>query len=222
MVCALLAGVYTNAALSAQSLSCDGIPIEVTAPTDALAQRACDTARRSQALFASCNVPPISHPVHVDITTKIESDCYATFHCGEDRIEILPPRSMAQLRTSDDLFGFLSDERYFDSVLTHELAHAVFDRVACSYGTCRATTEYLAYTMQILSLTPAQREIFEQRAGFDPDRPTDNATVNVMILAMAPDVFASRVWAHVNARGDICGAIGRVTSGELIFDGDWP
>ncbi|PTX57318.1 hypothetical protein C8N43_1985 [Litoreibacter ponti] len=127
---------------------------------------------------------------------------------------------MAQRRTPHGAFGFLPIEAYFDSVLVHELAHALYDRVPCPFEACVGSAEYLAYTLQIMSLAPADRRAFESRAAIE--RTIVAEEVNSFIALIAPDRFAQKAWAHLNQQGDRCAFLAQIAQGEIYFDFEEP
>jgi len=215
----LVLGAFPPLAL-AEEVSCENPLISVTGRNSEFAQRTCEAVKYAEALFQRCNVPPFRTPIKFSIVEGIEPGCVAQLHCGEDWIEILEPPAMDKRRSPDGAFGFLPIDAYFQSVVVHELAHAVYDHLPCPLQTCIATNEYVAYAMQVMSLKSDDRLAFQNNAGLDREILDDE--LNAVILSMAQGVFARRVWAHLSQREDMCGYIGQITSGTVFLDRDMP
>ena len=79
-----------------------------------------------------------------------------------------------------------------------------------------ATSEYLAYNMQIMSLAPEDRAHVE--AVIDMGERVSHDEISAMVLFFSPDTFASRAWAHLNQRDDPCAYLRHVAKGDFTFD----
>ena len=102
-------------------------------------------------------------------------------------------------------------------MIFHELAHAAYDGTPCPFGdTCRATMDYLAYSLQIRALDEATRE----KMGLHPvpQTPVSADEINAMILLLAPDRFAAKAYAHLMQQPDPCAFVAQVAAGKVFFD----
>ncbi len=142
------------------------------------------------------------------------------YHCGENRIEILPPDATGALRKPNSAFAEFPTEQFFDSIVTHELSHAAFDKIPCATGICPATAEYVAYTMQIRSLIHAGHSDLGVRMNLD--KTIDNDEINAVFLMMAPDIFIQKAWTHLSQQEDACSYVGQIMSGKIRFDFEAP
>lgn len=203
----------------AVTLECDGMPITVRADTPELAMRVCNVARTSLADLASCGVS-LSLPHTIEIVDDIKSDCMGLYHCGTQRIEVLSPGTMAKRRLPDSAFSDIPTDRYFDSIILHELTHAAYESVPCPYGTCTANAEYVAYAMQIRSLSDVDRSAFE--ASYAIDREISGDEFSAITYFMAPDRFAQKAWAHFTQRPDGCGYVKQIMNGTIMLDRERP
>ncbi len=198
---------------SAETL-CEGTPVSVSAPP-AQTERLCRAVQAALPQLAACGLA-LETPVSITLADSLPGDCLGLYHCGEDRIELVSPEALSGQRRADGVFASLPDDRYFDSIVAHELAHAAHDARPCPSGLCLATSEYLAYNFQILGLTPEDRARVE--ATLDMRSPVSHDAVNAMILLFAPDAFAARAWAHLNQRADPCAYLRHVAAGDFTFD----
>lgn len=85
-------------------------------------------------------------------------DCHDLYYCGKYHIELLTEERLQEKQSEIELFSKLSPKVYYDSILVHELAHAAYDTVECPFGdTYTATSEYLAYALQLRFLSDEDR-----------------------------------------------------------------
>jgi len=204
----------------ANTLSCNTSAVTVTYQEVEHADLVCDAVKQASTLFEQCNIPPLANPVHIEFAEEMGEGCVALYHCGDNLIEVLPPPQMQERRKPDGAFAHLNIDDYFRSVVVHELAHAATDDIPCPFDDCVAAAEYVAYAMQVMSLSPDAQSIFEGQSGLD--RPISIDELNVMILYMAPNLFSQKVWAHFSQRDDPCGYIAQLVDGSILIDQELP
>lgn len=199
----------------AQPVSCEGM--NVIAPKAEDARLTCEAAARAKALFAGCNIPPLSRPVNIELIEENDANCFGLFHCGEDRIEVLTPSAMAAKRRDDSFFADLPIDRFFQSIIVHELTHAAIEDAPCPFAFCLARDEYVANVMQMMSLTPEQRHHVEELTDL-VGRRISRDELSATMYFMAPDRFAVKSWMHFTQRDDPCGFLGHIVDGTVLLD----
>jgi hypothetical protein len=206
---------------NAEVLSCAGIPVTVSAPDLALAEQTCRAAARTVPLLAQCGVT-LSQPQNIEVKDEIPgaSNCMGIYHCGANKIEILSPGSLENLRHNDSAFYSIPTATYFGSIVAHELAHAAYDVVPCPYSDCLVTSEYVAYAMQVYSLPPLDQSAFEADLPLE-DR-VSRYEISAISLMMAPDQFARKVWAHFSQREDGCAYVADMMRANFYLDTERP
>lgn len=197
---------------------CDNPLLNVAGGNPEMVESVCEAVKTAETLFQRCNVPPLQRPTEIRIVEQLAPGCVAQFHCGEDRIEVLEPSAMEERRNRDGVFGFLPTDVFFQSIIVHELAHAVYDYEQCPFENCIVTNEYIAHALQIMSLEPADQLVIQKNSqtGHAAARDALNATT----LYLAPDLFVKNVWTHLSAQPDMCAHIAQVTNGAVYFDRD--
>jgi hypothetical protein len=203
---------------AAEPMFCTDPIFRVEADTEELAMQTCDALARARTTLESCAVA-LETPLEIAVTERVDGEfgpCLGVYHCGEDRIEVLSPEAMSELRETDGAFGPIPDAAYWESVLVHELTHAAYDRVKCPFTSCVATTEYAAYAMQVHSLPPEQQARFGQTVPLKGD--VDRSAISAMMYFMSPDRFAKYAWLHFKARPDPCGYMSQIMDGKIFFD----
>ncbi|MDU8911884.1 DUF6639 family protein [Aestuariicoccus sp. MJ-SS9] len=211
------AGLWAAAATvaSAEETLCETAGLVVEGGTSASRDRVCRIAAREIPELATCNVA-VPEGVTLRFEDILPEGCMGIFHCGEALINLLPPDLMAERREPDGAFAGVPDEAYFNSVVVHELTHAAYDGVECPLNDCLATSEYVAYAMQVRSLPTEARTAFEAASAFDQRVARDE--LSAMYYAFAPDRFAQKAWLHFTQRDDGCEFIGQILDGAVFFD----
>ena len=196
--------------------TCKPSGIQVNAARSEDADRVCEAVNATEKLFQDCRLPDTPAGLRIDLVNELKKGCVALYHCGENWIEVLSPDAMRNQRLPESAFALLGIDDYFRSVVVHELAHAVFDDMPCPFEYCVASAEYFAYALQVLSLTPEQQKMFEERA--ELDRKISRNELNAMYLFILPNRFAQKAWIHLSQRDDPCTFLGQVIDGAVAFD----
>ncbi len=198
-----------------EPLLCKETEVTVSAATPELQERVCESTRRAIVFLRECNIV-VSEHIWIDVLDTLPENYFGLYHNGKKQINLLSPDDTGAMRKPDSAFFDIPVEQFFDSIVVHELTHAAFDKVPCHASTCLATAEYVAYTMQIMSLSPANKKIFE--AHMDMGTRVTRDEINAIILMLAPDRFTQRAWAHLSQRENSCDYIGLIMQGNISFD----
>ena len=201
--------------IAEQRLCADGlVAVDAGEP---LASLMCQSAERAVQELARCNLP-LKSTIDLTVSPDLErKSCVGVYHCGENRIEVLPPEILESAERDTALFYGLDATTYFQSVIFHEIVHAAYDGTPCPFGEiCRATTEYLAYSLQIRALDEKARATMQLTE--IPEIPIRNDEINLMILFMAPDTFATKSYTHLMQQPDPCAFVGEIAAGRVYFD----
>lgn len=211
----ILVALGATAAADPSALLCD-TPLLAVAGADAATQRrVCSAAQTALPQLATCGLT-LTRPVTIQVHERIDGPsehCAGLYTCGTDRIEILSPSAAAEIMPAGSIFAELPSDTYYDSLVVHELAHALVDQADCPGPGCDAGREYVAYALQIASLTQEGRDAVE--AWRDIPRPVDEARLNDYLLYFKPDVFAAYAWAHFDGSGGGCDFVSRLMTGEI-------
>ena len=199
----------------AGSLACDGGQVTIVSDTHEDLGSICVQAQRSIDILAACNVV-LSRSIQIRIVESLDPGCMGVFHCDTDQIEILSPSAMAGARSQKSVLRKIDTPSYFNSVLTHELAHAAYETVDCPFTSCRATSEYVAHTMQLMSLPEKDLKLLE--AEFDMQTRVPRDSLSAVLYFMAPDTFLRKSWIHLNQRPNACSYIADIMAGKYFFD----
>ena len=140
-VLASVAALAISAAAGALAdpAACSDPMLAVDAPDPAIAERVCTAAMAAKAQLATCGLTQ-RRAVSMEIVPQIDgpSDtCVGLYHCGADRISLVPPSAVAEIMPTDSVFATLDPEVYYDSLIVHELAHALMEQAEIGRASCR-------------------------------------------------------------------------------------
>lgn len=204
-------------AVMAGPLVCEGTRVSVSATEPALAERTCEVALEAHEQFSACGLT-LDTPITITIVPEMETDklgCIGIFDCGARTVTVLHPDAIKSRATSGNPFHRLPLDSLFNSVIVHELAHAYLQASSAFERVPHPEAEYVAYSMQIEALSPADRQIV-----LDSHTTEDAGSargINEMVLAMAPPVFAVIAWHHFHQPENGCNTVGRIIDGQVLF-----
>ncbi|GAB5510039.1 MAG: hypothetical protein Rhims3KO_14400 [Hyphomicrobiales bacterium] len=193
---------------------CSSDSFSVTSEQD-LAPQICAMAADARAELSTCGID-LDHSIEIEIVNALPIGCVGQYHCDEARITLLSMDAMQRQLEEGHPFSTVEPAAYFYSVLVHEIAHASMDGMPCPFSSCVSGQEYVAYAMQMRSLTIEARQQLLTRPDFN--RPIETEEINPIIAQLAPDIFMQKAWLHFSQQEDPCGFIGQVVSGDFLFD----
>lgn len=200
-----------------ETMACADPQVRVEAESAALRDRVCARIEASRPLLAACGLEQ-SLPITLRVVWKITTDphgpsCLGSYACDTDEIRVLHPEALSQAVGPDNPLARLSAEELFDSLVTHELAHAFFAQSAEGGGTrAFVDQEYVAYAMQMASLEQAARaRLLEAYPG---PQTVDRFELNGIVALAAPTLFAAKAWRHFAQAGNGCAFVSRLVRGE--------
>lgn len=196
---------------------CSDPMLAVDAPDPAIAERVCTAAMAAKAQLGTCGLTQ-HRAVSMEIVPQIDgpSDTWiGLYQCGTDTIALVPPSPVSEVMPGDSVFATLDPEVYYDSLIVHELAHALMEQAECVHPRCDSDKEYVAYAMQFLSLPESARDTLLSWRERPQEVPQER--LNDILLWMKPDIFAFTAWAHFDALDDGCAFVQRIVDGETTL-----
>ena len=219
LILALMSGLNHSAVTfaAAATQQCPTLPLSVTTDDAALSERICDAAQRAAKLSAECGISQ-SEPVQIQVLDGLNSDypkCAGIFHCAEAKIDLVAPDSLAKVLGTDHPFLEIPRDILYDSLVVHEMTHALTYQTRNGPLDGTAETEYIAYAIQMWFLPEDVRTSFLSRHPIT--EPVTLAALNDVILGFSPAVFAVRAWKHFEAPENGCQFIQRLLDGENLL-----
>ena len=197
---------------------CPGITVEVTGASNEERRLICAAAKQAEKLFGQCgltNMPPI----RVHVTTKPPHVCgvdaFASFDAEAQSIRLVNKAACRRLAVANQAYSVLPFADFYKSLVVHEIAHQIFRSHLKGKVVSRATHEYVAYAVQIVSMPQEVRSQFLKEIR---RAPTSNLDPFVdMVLLMSPTYFAAMAYDHFAAPGNGCRILQGVLRGTIEF-----
>lgn len=210
---ALATTAFASAA-DAQTQTCLEGRISVETQTATTAVTICKVATQVVPLFQQCGLTQ-SAPIRVQVG-ETEHDWMGSYDTNTGTIGIAPPATLRSLLPQASMWQHLASDRHFESVLVHELAHALLHQKTGRVARSVANQEYVAYAMQLSWLTSTERQALFSSVGTEPDNP--RAYLNDFIALSAPETFAQAVWSHFRQPWNGCTFVGQLIEGtDTLF-----
>ncbi|WP_068115334.1 DUF6639 family protein [Tropicimonas marinistellae] len=214
LLCAL-GGVAAGAGASA----CDTPLVTVETADGDLHRRLCEIVASALPRLEECQLKLVSavsigfaDSLHLGSPDQI---CFGNYHQRTDRIELLKPPAFERFHNRSEVWAAIPVTEHFDSIVVHELTHALVDQTAPATQSCTADQEYIAYAMQVASLSDSSRTTLINRVGVST--PTSDDEINSVILGLSPAAFAVNSWLHFSQPENGCDVVRKIIRGETTF-----
>jgi hypothetical protein len=207
------------AGAEAEAFACPDDPrVRVGAGSAALVELVCARIEASRPLLAACGLEQ-RRPVTLFVVREFEGiphgpNCMGSYECAKDEIRVLQPDLLPQAVGPDSPWALLPNDELFDSLVTHELAHAFFAQTADDGATRPfVDQEYVAYAMQMAGLDADARA--RLLAAHPAKETVDRFELNGIVALAAPTLFAAKAWRHFAGAGNGCAFVGQLIRGEV-------
>lgn len=206
-------------ALSGESrsgeLKCAGAVATVVATETALGNRICAAAERALEQLSACGIhqrEPLKIEVAEEEISLEGTSCLGIYHCGQSLIQIVAPEDVRAVLGNHDTFAEIPATEFYDSIVAHEITHAIVHQTLQGILSSVAATEYIAYAMQIEFLSENTRTEFISK--HPVTEPVTLDALNEVILALSPAIFSIKAWKHFNQPENSCVFVQGLLSGE--------
>ena len=204
-------------AANAEPSPCDAPNIFVKTEDHGLRDRVCSVVAEALPSLRNCHLES-NQPVFFSFSDSLLSSndvCLGLYHHGSNQIDLLTPESFSTTHEQSDFCDTLPETAHFDSVVVHELTHALLDQARREKTILRVDQEYIAYAMQLQFVGASVRDKF--LSNFDRSSPIEDGRINEFILEFSPSVFAAASWLHFSHPEHGCGLVDRILRGEHTF-----
>lgn len=214
-MCGMLVGLAEPVA--AEVVPCPDTRIAVDSDQTALHRRVCDVVAQALDQLGRCHLT-VATPVSIAVRDRFDVDGFdglAHYRPSSGKVVVLSPGALDAQLAPESAYRAVAPEALFDSLLVHELAHALSDQSPMGQTGCIADFEYVAYAMQLAFLDSADREAFLAAAGVDG--PVPPGRFNDFVALAAPIRFAASAWLHFETPGNGCDFVGALLRRERTF-----
>lgn len=183
-----------------------------------MTEHICTVAAVAAERLAVCHIPQrdviklhiVDRIVHAGIP------CLGIYNRAEKILEITSPAQFSTAIDPDHIYSQIPALELFDSLIFHELTHALLDQRSGGDMQCYANHEYMAYSMQMEALSPASRQIIIGAAGGYSEISSEQ--LNVFIALAEPITFSAWSWLHFSKPQNGCDFFEKLTTGEASLE----
>jgi hypothetical protein len=214
-VCLLFVG---TSRLSAETVACSNPMFSVETSELNLTEHICAVAAAAAKRLAACHIPQRDAiKLHVvDGIAHEDSSCLGTYKPSEKILQITSPTQLSAVIDQDHIFSKIPALELFDSLIFHELTHALLDQRSGGDKQCYANHEYMAYSMQMEALSPVSRQIIIVAAGGHSE--ISREQLNGFVAMVEPTTFAAWSWLHFSEPQNGCDFFEKLTTGEISLE----
>ncbi len=209
-----LSGAVTVAAAGA---ACRAVAVDVTGATAQERDIICTAAGKATGLLRQCGLEARER-LSVAVTRRADGSCdemaFGTFHLTDNTIRIASAADCAHVPASSP-YAALGPAGLYESIVVHEVAHAVFWQALAGRQVSQTAHEYVAYAIQLQAMDAAARD--QLMAMQRPGVTSDLTAFNDKLLGMAPDAYAALAFRHFTSPGHGCAILKGIVSGTFVF-----
>ena len=136
------------------------------------------------------------------------------FDIVNERI-LIRSREVIPSLVSGTPFAAIPIGEFYESIVVHEIIHGALDQNIRWHVMGHTAGEYLAYALQIESLSPSARDTILQHVANRVN--TDAFVFTDILLSMDPFFFAAQAYQHFKATSDSCATVFALLNGEAPF-----
>lgn len=207
---------------SEAGFSCEVARATVHSDDRALAKRVCRKVAQAASLLKRCEIMPAER-IDISIVQSTEGVAghpLAISNAETKETRIIHPAMIADAFAPKSPYIGLPPDEVFDSLVVHEVAHAVLSidphLIDPHLGTERLLVhEYIAHAFQISSMDAEARKVLLDR--YPVAIPVNLAEFNMFALQSDPVRFGVKAWIHYSDPANGCAFVGEILSGRIRF-----
>lgn len=207
-------------AAAADVEACETPMILVESDDRDLHRRACTVATQAMPVLEACHLRQ-KRPIIFRFSDAFASPyrvCLGLYHHGKDLIDLLTPAAFQPMHAQSEFCEGIAEDEHFDSIIVHELAHALVDQVSGGKLDYTVDQEYIAYALQLEIMDKPVRDGFLSSIGLSP--PIETEGINDLIFLLSPSAFAASAWLHFSDQENGCALVDRLLRGKATFYSD--
>lgn len=200
---------------SADVECCTDVRVDAVADQRASVSAVCRAAEQVSSVLSVCGFGVLDR-IPVQVVEVLPAECPAHalgyFDARDATVTIPTYAACVALAGPEGRFGVPVTTALYESLIAHELVHATVSQHQGRTAINRAGQEYLAYAIQLATMSPALRtRILARYPQADPVRFDE---LSELYLDLAPGRFAVKSYLHFIALEDRCALIGDLLEGR--------
>ena len=219
---AIAIGVDVAPARGETPTPCADVPVNVTAVDGDDVGIGCRGAGLAIAFLAKRGFT-VRTPIVAEVVDAIDiipgASVLGFFDPHADVVKVLARSAFSSGTTADTVLGLPIDDALYASVFAHEVAHAVIYQNLGGQKLPYAAHEYLAYAVQLSTLSAPNRERILAR--FPGAAFTELEQVSEIVLGLDPDRFAVKAYQHFRKLDDQDAVLRRLLADFPAHQKEW-
>lgn len=219
LLASLLAmAVFTPEPVWSDPVECGDSMVTVLGSTIENAERVCRAVDNSKGLFESCGLRQ-TQPLRVEVVEAVThgagASVLAVYRYSDEIVQVTALESLSSAIVADSPYSRLPVADVFDSLIVHELAHALLFQTMGDKQPCLAAHEYVAHTMQLAAMPRTTRKILLDL--YPRTQAVDLDELNDVCYGLAPLRFGVDAWRHFTMPEHGCAFVREIISGRAQF-----
>ncbi len=140
---------------------------------------------------------------------------FAFFHAPENQIEITDFETFKSLIQPGNVYFRLPQRSLYESLIAHEVTHAVTCRMMQGIDCKRIALEYMASVIQVATMSDESRQILLD--AFPASGPVELEVFNLFNFYSAPQWFVANAYRHYRELDNSCGFLQDILAGKVMF-----
>jgi len=202
--------------VSAQN--CEGVTVGAVTAHQGEVQKVCKAAQHATELLKQCGIESsimLNIMIQDELIHPSGLPVFAFFHSPRNQIEITDFEAFKKLVKPDSAYYKLPMRDLYESLIAHEVTHAITCQVIHDSDCPRVAHEYIAAVIQMASMNDASRQMLLD--AFPRSTPVELEMFNEFSFYSAPQWFIANAYRHYNKLENGCEFLQRILNGEIQF-----
>lgn len=205
-----------NSAHPTSTARCIDTMVDVSATSSDERRLVCSAVYLALRALGRCGIYP-RRPFHVqtahDVLHPFSGVVLGLFNTRLERVLVTQEANIQHL-TQGTPFNELRQHDFFQSLIVHEVVHAVMNQNFGQTPTSRSAHEYPAYALQLASLPAKERKKYLDSVDEGGD---GEFFFNDYVLSFNPFLFAARAYRHYASSSNSCSRLHATLTGNATF-----
>lgn len=197
---------------------CEGISIHAPTADQDEVQEICRAARHATELLNQCEIKsekPLNIIIQDELIHPSGLPVFAFFHSPRNQIEITDFAAFKKLIKPGSPYYKLPSRELYESLIAHEVTHAITCDLIKGSGCPRVAHEYIAAVIQMSSMSDSARQVL--LSAFPRSTPVELEMFNEFSFYSAPQWFVANAFRHYNTLENRCEFLRDILNGEVQF-----
>lgn len=203
---------------SAPAVACNDVAVDVAGAAPEEKALICSAAQRSIEFFRQCDLHSPQR-IRIEVVAGALEVCgvdvFGSYDAKDQTVRLVDLQRCATMAGEMQEYRALPPEKFYRSIVVHEVAHNIFRTVLEGRDYPHATHEYVAYAAQISSMPSEVRRTYLKAIPRPP--PSDLSHFVDMVLMLAPARFSAMAYDHFAAPGNGCRILRGLVAGRIEF-----